>query len=280
MFTDSAYTASGNELVLVNFSEREYRKARGLGSSAVLANLSMLLDGEGVDYRKSSVLQGALMERLDTEYVDFLHSQQMHPYSQYVSITEDGPVWHIQTLNAEAYENMIKKFMEGPFSFTLRHIGKEISIRQHQVKFLKKSDLLEEFYHEPASHSFQLEFLTPTAFRQNGRYVILPDIRLLCQSLMLKYSASSGMIDMMDEEALEQIVENSFITRHRIQSKPFPLEGTTIPGFMGSVTFRCKGTETMARYLRLLLTFGEFSGVGVKTAVGMGAMRVRRDGNE
>jgi CRISPR-associated endoribonuclease Cas6 len=33
----------------------------------------------------------------------------------------------------------------------------------------------------------------------------------------------------------------------------------------------------MARYLRLLLSFGEFSGVGIKTAMGMGAMRIRRD---
>ena len=246
----------------------------------MLTNLCMLLDGKSIDYRKSSVLHGVLMERLDTEYVDFLHNQQMHPYSQYVSTTKDGPVWHINTLNKEAYENIIEKFMEGPPSFTLRHTGQEISIREHELEFLGKSDLLEEFYHEQASHRFHMEFLTPTAFRQNGCYVILPDIRLLCQNLMMKYSASSGMVDMMDEEALEQIVEHSFIARHRIQSKPFPIEGNVVPGFMGSVTIHCKGTETMARYLRFLLSFGEFSGVGVKTSVGMGAMRLRRDGNE
>ena len=246
----------------------------------MLASLNMLLDAKGLDYWKSSVLQGVLMERLDTNYVDFLHNQQMHPYSQYLTVTKDGPVWHIQTLNVEAYHNIIETFMEGPPSFKLRHTGQEISVLDHYVDFVDKSDLLDDFYNEQAGRSFTLEFLTPTAFRQNGRYVILPELRLLCQNLMMKYSASSGMIDMMDEEALEQIVENSFITKHRIQSKPFPLEGTSVPGFMGTVTFRCKGTETMARYLRLLLTFGEYSGVGVKTAVGMGAMRLRRDGNE
>ena len=246
----------------------------------MLASLSMLLDGKGIDYRKSSVLQGVLMERLDTAYVDFLHNQQMHPYSQYVSMTEDGPVWHIQTLNAEAYENIIQKFMDGTDSFTLRHSGQEVFIRDQHVELLDKADLLEAFYHEQAGRSFTMEFLTPAAFRQNGHYVILPDIRLLCQSLMMKYTASSGRIDMMDEEALEQMADNCFLTRHRIQSKPFPLEGTSIPGLIGTVTFRCKGTETMARYLRLLLSFGEFSGVGIKTAIGMGAMRLRRSGNE
>lgn len=246
----------------------------------MLASLSMLLEGKGIDYRKSSVLQGVLMERLDTAYIDFLHRQQMHPYSQYVVTTEDGPVWHIQTLNEEAYENIIKKFLHGRDSFTLRHTGQKVFIRYHQVDFLKKTDLLDAFYYEQAGRDFPLEFLTPTAFRQNNRYVILPDIRLICQNLMMKYTMSSRTVDMMDEEALEQIVEHCFIKRHRIQSKLFPVEGSTIPGFVGSVTIHCKGTETMARYFRLLLDFGEFSGVGVKTAVGMGAMRLRGDENE
>ena len=34
-----------------------------------------------------------------------------------------------------------------------------------------------------------------------------------------------------------------------------------------------KGSETIARYIRLLFHFGEFSGVGIKTGMGMGAIR-------
>lgn len=39
-----------------------------------------------------------------------------------------------------------------------------------------------------------------------------------------------------------------------------------------------KGPETMARYVRMLAKFGEFSGVGIKTGMGMGAMKyIRRN---
>ena len=39
------------------------------------------------------------------------------------------------------------------------------------------------------------------------------------------------------------------------------------------------GTDTMARYARLLARFGEYSGVGIKTAVGMGALRMKGRGD-
>lgn len=243
----------------------------------MLARLSIVLDAEDVDYHKSSLLQGVLLERLDSKYVNFLHHQQMHPYSQYVYRTETGMVWHIQTLNKEAYEQIIVPFAEGKDFFEIKHTGKMVSMVRKEIEMVKKEQLMADFYNEAAVHSLTFEAVTPMAFKQGGHYAILPDVRLICQNLMQRYSAVSGNIDMMDREALEQITDNVFVARHRICSRLFPLEGHNLPGFCGSVTLRCQGTETMARYLRLLLSFGEFSGVGIKTAMGMGAMRIRRD---
>lgn len=244
----------------------------------MLTRLSMLLDNDDINYHKSSLLQGVLMERLDNRYVEFLHQQQMHPYSQFVEKTADGIVWHIQTLNEEACEQIIMPFFEGHDYFVLRHSGQTISILDKQIEAMDMSDLMMEFYHGQAVRNVTVDFLTPTAFKQNGHYAILPDVRLICQNLMQRFSAVSSAIDMIDSEALEQITTNTFVTRHKIQSRLFPLEGHSLPGFCGSVTLRCNGTETMARYLQLLMIFGEFAGVGIKTAMGMGAMRLRRDG--
>ena len=247
------------------------------GVDRMLARLSMLLDTKDIDYRKASLLQGVLLERLDTNYVDFLHQQQMHPYSQYVSRTDKGVVWQIQTLNKEAYEQIIVRFMNSPLDFELRHNGLRFAAMDQRLETIAISDLMAPFYNEQAVRSMTMDILTPTAFRQNGHYVILPDIRLICQNLMQRFSVVSGNMDMMDHEALAQIEDNTFVSKHRIQSRLFPLEGHSLPGFCGSVTLRCQGTETMVRYLRMLLNFGEFAGVGIKTAVGMGAMRLRRD---
>ncbi len=243
----------------------------------MLARLSILLDTEDIDYKKSSLLQGVLMERLNPAYVEFLHHQQMHPYSQYVSRTENGVLWNIQTLNKEAYEQIIVPFANGGNSFELKHSGQKVSIVDKKIEVVEINKLLTDFYNTPAMRGLTFETLTPMAFKQNGHYVILPDIRLICQNLMQRYSAVSPNVDMMDREALEQIADNTFIARHRIQSKIFPMEGHTLPGFCGTVALRCQGTETMVRYLRLLLSFAEFAGIGIKTAMGMGAMRLRRD---
>ncbi len=243
----------------------------------MLARLSMLLDAKDLDYRKSSLLHGALMERLDTNYASFLHQQQMHPYSQHICKTADGIVWHIQTLNKDAFENIIQPCRNGADYFELKHSGEKINIISQSLEIKEKKELLADFYNEQAERSFSIEMITPTSFKQNGRYFILPDVRLLCQNLMQRYSVTSGNVDMIDSEAMEQIVENTFVSRHRIKSVLFPLEGHSVPGFCGNVTLRCQGTETMTRYLRLLLRFGEYAGIGIKTAVGMGAMRIRRD---
>ena len=42
---------------------------------------------------------------------------------------------------------------------------------------------------------------------------------------------------------------------------------------LGKIGIKVKGSETIARYIRLLFHFGEFSGVGIKTGMGMGAIR-------
>ena len=88
----------------------------------------------------------------------------------------------------------------------------------------------------------------------------------------------SEAFDMFDEETLEALVEQSEIVRYRLQTVPFPLEKVQITGFTGSICIHIRGPETMARYLRMLFKFGEFAGVGIKTGMGMGAMKyVRRN---
>ncbi len=52
------------------------------------------------------------------------------------------------------------------------------------------------------------------------------------------------------------------------------MEGIRLTGFMGTIRIQIKGSDTIARYIRLLLRFGKFSGVGIKTGMGMGAIKM------
>lgn len=108
----------------------------------------------------------------------------------------------------------------------------------------------------------------------------MPDLRYIYQSLMNKYSAASDTMDMYDEETLEQLVNSSRIIRYKLRSAVFPLEGVKIPSFMGEMCIKVTGASTMAKYARLLARFGEYSGVGIKTAMGMGGLRISGGRND
>ena len=225
--------------------------------------------GENMNYRQSSLLQGALMEKISPDYAEFLHQMRRHPYSQYVWDSK----WIINTLDEETFGEISHCFKVGD-EITLKHNGQKLNIVDIQIEHLPKRKLAEDFYTVESKNKFEVRFLTPAAFRQRKQYVILPDIRLMAQSLMAKYESSFGDPDEADIDALNELVANTFITKHNLHSAIFPAEGQNIPGFVGSMVFICKGTNTMARYWRMLLKFGEFSGIGIKTAMGMGGIKI------
>lgn len=228
-----------------------------------------------VDYKKSSVMQGVLFEHLDADYVYFLHQNESHPYSQCLLQEGDKCIWKIKTYDEEAYHQIIERLMLNTFErFQLKQAGQMIEIIEKKLSVKSKQTLMEEFNSISGEKNINIRVLTPMAFKQKGRYVILPDCRLMYQSLMNKYSSVSQTLEMFDEETLEQLVEHSTITRYRLQSVQFPLEGINVPGFIGEFNIRFYGSELLARYIRLLFEFGEYSGIGVKTSMGMGAIRI------
>lgn len=244
-------------------------------------SLILELDDDSIDYRKSSNLQGVLFENISTEYAEILHEQNLHPYSQYLEKTSDKILWHINTLDDEAGCQIIDTLKKDEFSsFVIKKTNQKINIISKTEHSVNQSDLMKEFYDNESQRYLDLRILTPTSFKQQGRYVIYPDLRLIFQSLMNKFSAVLPDVQMSDEETLEQLVNSSQITRYNLRSCTFPMEGVKIPSFMGRITIKCNGSGTMSNFIRLLLRFGEFSGIGVKTGMGMGAIKIEERGSD
>lgn len=239
------------------------------------AKLRIELDSSQISYQQSSNLQGVLMEQIDTDYAQELHQYSLNPYSQYAVKEKDKTVWYICTVNEEAYKNIILP-LEELKQITIRRKEITTNVVGRSIEILEESELMKQFYEESCDRYLNLQFCTPTAFKRDGKYVNYPDLRLVYGSLMRKYSAASEELDMYDEETLEELVRNSEIIRYRLQTMPFPLEKVQINGFVGNVCIKIKGTETLANYIRLLCRFGEYSGVGIKTSMGMGAMQLHR----
>lgn len=239
------------------------------------AELRMELDTSEITYQQSSNLQGVLMENIDTEYASMLHGNQTNPYSQYVTREGDKTVWHIRTMTEEAYHQIICPLSELK-EIQIRKKGVAAKVTAKNIQMWESRKLLDDFYQESCSKIIEVTFLTPTAFKRDGNYVYYPDLQLIYGSLMRKYSEISTQMNMIDEDTLNELCLKSEIIKYRLQTVSFPLEKVRITGFVGKITIKIKGSETLARYIRLLFQFGEFSGVGIKTAIGMGAIKYGR----
>ena len=243
-----------------------------------MKRLVMRLSDAEISYKNSSNLQGVLFENISKDYAEFLHTQQRHPYSQFIYKENEKLLWCVNALNDDAEREIIEPLLSESFrAFEIKKQNKKIQVLEKEVFEVRHQELVTEFYNSEPEHIIRVEFITPTAFKQRGKYIFYPDLRLLYQSLMNKYSGILAEMEMLDEDILEMLAEKSEIKKYRLKSVLFPLEGISIPAFQGSVTIKINGADTIAAYARMLFRFGGFSGVGIKSAMGMGALKVQGD---
>ena len=149
-----------------------------------------------------------------------------------------------------------------------------MDVVQKQMQQKTKSEFMDQYYFKDAGRYLNIEFRTPAAFKSQGEYVFLPELRLLYQSLMMKYSASSDDEAAEDEDVLEQLIAYSRVSKYRLRSCIYSLHGVRIPAFLGQLSIRVSGPQAMVNFLHMLFRFGEYAGVGIKTAMGMGNIKL------
>ena len=71
-------------------------------------------DKKAINFSKGSIFHGLLMENIDPDYAECLHTRALNPYSQYVYFDKekDNFVWKISTLTKEAKDNIIDVLIE------------------------------------------------------------------------------------------------------------------------------------------------------------------------
>lgn len=232
---------------------------------------------KNISFSTAPVFHGALMQMLPAEYSAKLHISELHPYTQHLERRGDEWHWVLTFLNEEASDNIWSKTLSGCDSIFLEHSENRIKLGKREYDVLPYKELNNIFQTECDSNIEYLNFISPTSFKQNGNYVMYPDLKLIYQSIMKKYSMSVQTEDMFDEDTLEQLCERSRIVAYNLKSCKFNLESIAIPAFTGRISIKCSGTSTMQKFLHMLLKFGTYSGVGIKTGLGMGAISIGRE---
>lgn len=234
-----------------------------------------LQQGLPLSYRNASLFQGMLMQRIDRGYGEILHRSERKPYSQYLQCHEGQSIWVLQTLTDEAAAQLIDvPNLQQDDMIHLEWLGLSAKITAVKRESLTHDDLLQQTFFAKCPRTIGLQFITPTAFKVQGRYQNYPTVQHIFSSLLQKYNAAHTQTEISDENLLEDLQRFISVIRYNLRSIGFPVEGVTIPAFLGTLVFRISGPQQLVNLVHLLLRFGTYAGVGIKTAMGMGAIRL------
>lgn len=229
------------------------------------------------NYNWGSLLHGFLMQALPPEIAATLHQSRLRPFSQYV-IPQPGRqlIWTIGLWDAALAPHIVQAVM--PLTrielqqkdLTLEVIGVQRNSQSEEEYFSRF------FTVDTPCRRYELEFLTPCTHKQDGRYALFPSTELIVNSISSRYSANAHTVSLNDPAAMEQLARHLRIVRYSLHTNVYYLESAKITGYMGRMTLAVSGPEQLARLAGALLTMAEYCGLGIKTALGMGAVSVKQ----
>lgn len=233
-----------------------------------------------ISWSSGPFLQGLLMEQVTPSFGASVHESAFNPYSMYcLADGQGGLLWHVNALTQEAADNLILPLLKSS-NVEVNRLKQTFSIQLKQLKVITESELTGIIQQVAASQGgstsrivMKVTFLTPTAFKSQGEYVILPSIRLLLQNISMRYAMFSNGTKEIDEETLDYLVGHTRLVQYRIRTAPFANvtnTGKNLTGFLGDATLAFTGPSMACGLFCMLLRFGEYSGVGIKTSMGMG----------
>lgn len=226
-----------------------------------------------------SLFQGVIMEHIDSTRAEEFHREGLRPYSQYIRIDRatNRPIWCINTLNRQAWEEIILPMLQTD-SVTLRHHNCNIELQEKNIQQISYQQLADQvFTADTPIDGVNLQFLTPTSFKniENRQYAVYPQPRNIYQSLQRRWQAFAPDISLEHNNLVEELAEHTWIANYRLQMNKFHLEHSRIPAFQGSLRLAVQGPDMLKRIAALLLEYANWSGIGIKTAIGMGATRAQ-----
>lgn len=232
---------------------------------------------ERIHFNMGSVMHGRLMESLPSEAVEKLHDSSVRPYSQYLQAKDNSEYWQINALT-QGMDNYVQQLVQAWDNniIYLKQRDKRYHMQLYSTSSKYSYQNFSRYFFTKAQpqRNLHMKFITPTSFKTDNQYQLFPDIKLILTSIYRRWNALSDSIIFEDEQACQDICNSTFINSYHLSSKRFGLEKIRINGFSGNIDIGIKGPEMTVRWINLLLAYAQFCGIGIKTALGMGAVEV------
>lgn len=229
--------------------------------------------GQPVNSAMAYPLYAWLLSHVSKEEGDALHEQGIRPVSQYVCRDGERAQWVVNLLNDEAIEcfDPILQREEA----ALIHQG-AIPFGERMVETIESAQaLLDRARTMNDGNRLTLDMVTPTAFKQSGRYTIFPQESLILQSLIARWGLCFPEFPLDDPDALQAMLAGLHIVDYRLHTVRYAMKQTKIPSFMGRVILEAHLPVPLMEIVKTLYVFAPYAGMGIKTALGMGGVMLR-----
>ncbi|WP_343246736.1 CRISPR system precrRNA processing endoribonuclease RAMP protein Cas6 [Diplocloster hominis] len=233
-----------------------------------------------VDVNPGYAFYGMLSNKLDSELSDLLHQQERVVMSQYVKYDNrtQRAVWTLSCFD-DRLEQQIEDILK----------DRKVDIRGKEYHMVQKTEILipgeREIFYEAGmrygeARQYRIYFHSPATFKQNGEYVLFPTAELVMQSLIMRWNKIFPKVPVNDEDAVRQILIGTKITAYKLESSYYPMKNMFTKGFRGYIMIKFYLPEPLRILAQALLYFGNWCGVGAKTALGMGGVCVELIGGK
>ena len=223
------------------------------------------------------------MRGINNEYAERLHSgKQRTPISVSVQADKKNPktgTVHICLFNKEAADHFYTLIPDD--GYRLKRLRSMLTIEEEAEEKLGEEELCSRWLQPGAriSKFFDVHFVTPTAFSKHGHFLPMPDLHLLLRSAATQFNLLEFYSQVDDLELLELMERAVVVHQCNIQTVPYAFKpDTALCGFVGTMRLELNGAAMVNRLLYMLLYNAQYTGIGVRTSLGMGKIQLTSTG--
>lgn len=215
----------------------------------------------------------------DSAYTDRLHSgREKTPVSVTVlpdsGNTQEGTV-RICLFHEEAKLHFYPVIPND--CYRLKRTRSTLTILQEQELNLGEEELLTRWFLPDTSIPSYVDicFLTPTAFHKNRHLLPMPEIHSLLRAAASQFNLLDLSSSVEELYLLQKMEQAIVVHRCDIHTHPFSFKpNLACCGFTGKMRIQLKGADAVNRLLYMLLYAAQYTGLGVRTALGMGRIQL------
>jgi CRISPR-associated endoribonuclease Cas6 len=219
------------------------------------------------------------MKEKDPTLADEIHALQVKPFSIHTNSSKSREMFEGQSVTT-SLSVFAPKYATEMLDLCASVLQREYQIGKIPMYLknmsLKRSQTYEEVMEEAFGAEYSrvsLTFLTPTSFRSEGVQILFPTPDLVLQSLYNRWKTFSP-IKMEDVDA--DWGSLFVVSRYQLQTKPVGFDRYQVMGCVGNIQYSRISSSNyyLSRFAYALFQLGTFTGVGYKSTMGLGRMRV------